>query len=37
MLTAELLDDIEIDAPKAFNLIAIMIKGTKFDEERSRG
>ena len=32
--TAELLDDILIDAPKAFDLMAIMIKGAKFDEEQ---
>lgn len=32
--TAEMLDDIAIDAPKAFNLMAIMIKGAKIDEER---
>lgn len=32
--TAEIIDDIAIDAPKAFNLFAIMIKGAKLDEER---
>ncbi|KZT72272.1 hypothetical protein DAEQUDRAFT_809168 [Daedalea quercina L-15889] len=32
--TAEILDDIAIDAPKAFNLMAIMMKGAQFDEER---
>lgn len=31
---AELLDDIAIDAPKAFQLMAIMMKGAKLDEER---
>lgn len=30
---AELLDDIAIDAPKAFDLMAIMIKGAKLGEE----
>ncbi|KAL5512629.1 hypothetical protein ACEPAG_3282 [Sanghuangporus baumii] len=30
----EMLDDIAIDAPKAFNLMAIMMKGAKLDEER---
>lgn len=32
--TAEILDDIAIDAPKAFDLMAIIIKGAKLDEER---
>ena len=34
MPTAELLDDIAIDAPKAFPLMAIMMKGAMFDEEQ---
>ena len=34
MPTAELHDDIAIDAPKAFDLMAIMMKGAKLDEER---
>ena len=34
MPTAELLDDIAIDAPKAFDLMAIMMKGANFDEEQ---
>lgn len=34
MPTAELLDDIAIDAPKAFDLMAIMLKGAKLDDER---
>jgi len=32
--TAEILDDIAIDAPKAFDLMAIMLKGVNLDEER---
>lgn len=32
--TAEILGDIAIDAPKAFDLMAIMIKGAKFPEEQ---
>ncbi|KAI5116077.1 hypothetical protein M0805_003834 [Coniferiporia weirii] len=32
--TAEILDDIAIDAPKAFDLMATMMKGAKLDEER---
>lgn len=32
--TAEIIDDIAIDAPKAFDLLAIMIKGAKLDDER---
>ncbi|EPT00387.1 hypothetical protein FOMPIDRAFT_1146531 [Fomitopsis schrenkii] len=32
--TAEILDDIAIDAPKAFSLMAIMMKGAQLDEER---
>ena len=31
---AEIIDDIAIDAPKAFQLFAMMIKGADFDEER---
>ncbi|KAF8967966.1 hypothetical protein BDZ97DRAFT_484089 [Flammula alnicola] len=31
---AELIDDIAIDAPKAFQLFALMIKGASLDEER---
>ncbi|KAK7472404.1 hypothetical protein VKT23_000518 [Stygiomarasmius scandens] len=31
---AEVLDDIAIDAPKAPNLLAIMMKGASFDEEQ---
>jgi translation initiation factor 4G len=31
--TAEILDDIAIDAPKAFDLMAIMMKGADLDEE----
>ena len=34
--TAESLDDIAIDVPKAFNLMAIMMKGAGLDEERWR-
>ena len=34
MPTTELFDDIAIDAPKAFDLMAIMMKGAKLDEER---
>jgi len=36
MPTAEILDDIAIDAPKAFNLMAIMVKGANLDKERQR-
>ena len=32
--TAEIIDDIAIDAPKAFQLFAMMIKGADLDEER---
>lgn len=32
--TAEILADIAIDAPKAFDLMATMMKGAKFNEER---
>lgn len=32
--TAEILDDIAIDAPKAYELMAIMMKGADMDEER---
>ncbi len=31
---AEMIDDIAIDAPKAFTLLATMIKGVGFDEDR---
>lgn len=31
---AEIIDDIAIDAPKAFQLFALMMKGAKLDEER---
>ncbi|KAF8161297.1 hypothetical protein B0H34DRAFT_796105 [Crassisporium funariophilum] len=31
---AEIIDDIAIDAPKAFQLFAVMIKGSNLDEER---
>jgi len=31
---AEMLDDIVIDAPKAFDLMAIMVNGAGLDEER---
>jgi len=31
---AEIIDDIAIDAPKAFQLFAMMIKGAEFNEER---
>lgn len=31
---AEIIDDIAIDAPKAFQLFAIMVKGAGFDAER---
>ena len=34
MPTVELLDDIAIDVPKAFDLITIMMKGAKVDEEQ---
>ncbi|KDQ50870.1 hypothetical protein JAAARDRAFT_41657 [Jaapia argillacea MUCL 33604] len=33
---AELLDDIAIDAPKAFNLMAIMMKGAGLDRDEER-
>jgi len=32
--TAELLDDTALDAPKAFNFMAIMMKGAGLDEDR---
>ena len=32
--TAEILDDIAIDAPKAFNLMALMVNGANLDKER---
>ncbi|KAF8161295.1 armadillo-type protein [Crassisporium funariophilum] len=31
---AEIIDDLAIDAPKAFQLFAMMIKGADLDEER---
>ncbi|KXN87473.1 Eukaryotic translation initiation factor 4 gamma [Leucoagaricus sp. SymC.cos] len=31
---AEIIDDVAIDAPKAFQLFAIMVKGAELDEER---
>ncbi|KAF9560955.1 hypothetical protein CPC08DRAFT_455778 [Agrocybe pediades] len=34
MPIAELIDDIAIDAPKALQLFALMLKGAKLDEER---
>ncbi|KAI0919033.1 hypothetical protein AcV5_002054 [Taiwanofungus camphoratus] len=34
MPAAETLDDVAIDAPKAFNLMATMMKGARLDEER---
>jgi translation initiation factor 4G len=34
--TAEILDDIAIDAPKAFDLMAIMMKGANLDGDRQR-
>jgi len=34
MPTAEIIDDIAIDAPKAFQLFAIMLKGAELDETR---
>ena len=36
MPVAEIIDDIAIDAPKAFQLFAIMVKGAKLDEERRK-
>jgi translation initiation factor 4G len=33
-LAAEILDDVAIDAPKAFDLMAIMVRGAKLDSER---
>jgi translation initiation factor 4G len=33
---SELLDDIAIDAPKAFTLFAIIVKGAGLDEDRRR-
>lgn len=33
LLVAEFLDDIAIDAPKAFNLMAIMLKGAGIDKD----
>lgn len=32
--TAEIIEDIAIDAPKAFELFAIMVRGASLDEER---
>ena len=34
MPTAEVIDDVAIDAPKAYSLMAIMMKGAQLDEER---
>jgi translation initiation factor 4G len=34
--TAEVLDDIAVDVPKAFDLMAIMMKGANLDEDRRR-
>jgi len=34
--TAESLDDIAIDAPKAFDLMAIMMRGANLNDERRR-
>ena len=34
--TAELLDDVAIDVPKAFNLMAIMMKGARLDKDEER-
>ena len=34
MPTAEIIDDIAIDAPKAFQLFATMLKGAELDETR---
>jgi len=34
MPVAEIIDDIAIDAPKAFTLFATMVKGVGFDEDR---
>ncbi|KAF8911486.1 hypothetical protein CPB84DRAFT_1722762 [Gymnopilus junonius] len=34
MPVAEIIDDIAIDAPKAFQLFALMVKGASLDEER---
>jgi translation initiation factor 4G len=34
--TAEILDDVAIDAPKAFNLMAIMMKGAGLDKDDER-
>ena len=34
--TAEIIDDIAIDAPKAFQLFAMMLKGAKLDGERQQ-
>jgi len=31
---AEIIDDIAIDAPKAFQLLAMMVKGSGLDQER---
>ncbi|OSX61566.1 hypothetical protein POSPLADRAFT_1170204 [Postia placenta MAD-698-R-SB12] len=36
MPTAEILDDIAIDAPKAFDLMAIMMKGAGLDKDEER-
>ena len=36
MPTAEILDDIAIDAPKAFDLFAIMMKGAHLHEDEER-
>ncbi|KAH9855961.1 hypothetical protein C2E23DRAFT_901267 [Lenzites betulinus] len=35
--TAEIIDDVAIDAPKAFNLFAIMLKGAHLHEDEERG
>ncbi|CCM03917.1 uncharacterized protein FIBRA_06068 [Fibroporia radiculosa] len=33
---AEILDDVAIDAPKAFNLMAMMMKGARLDQDEDR-
>jgi translation initiation factor 4G len=36
LLVAEMLDDINIDAPKAFDLMAIMLKGSGITADKAR-
>ena len=36
LLVSEILDDVAIDAPKAFNLMAVMLKGAGMDKDEER-